>query len=143
MFKLSLIILVTALLVLLTAESRPVEADVCVNSTLKVNHVQGYVVSVARGVEEPIPNAEVELKEFLNDEWQTKYKAKTDENGFFKILDVPSGKYEIHVLHPMIGSLGTLVRVKRKTNSKPSKEIIVVLEFMKCGDARVQKIKQK
>src|SRR5687768_1101107 len=97
MFKASSVILSTVLLFQLAAESRPVVADVCVHSTLKVNHVQGHVVVNARGFEEPLPEAEVELKKYRNDEWQTKYKVTADENGFFKIADVPSGEYEIHV----------------------------------------------
>ena len=143
MLKSPSVFLITVLLFLFIAESCPIKADVCVNSTLNVNHVQGHVVYVARGMEKPIPNAEVELKKFRNDEWQTKYKVTTDKNGFFQIGDVPSGKYEIHVVHPMIGRFGTMVRVIRKAKSNPRKEIIVVLEFMKCGDARVHEIKRK
>lgn len=116
-------------------------ADICIEETLKVSHVSGHVVALWRGGEEPIPNASIQVRQLINDEWQTKFTAVSDEKGFFQIDNVPSGNYEIYVTSQHFHAFGTRVRLKA-SQSKPTREIVVTLglEFHDCGYAKVRKI---
>jgi len=91
------LIIAVALLLSLTPAGHQVRADTCIQKTLKVSHITGHVMALWRRGEEPIPKASIELKAFLNDEWQTKFTTTSDDKGFFRIENVPSGKYELHV----------------------------------------------
>ena len=119
-------------------------ADICVSDPLKVKHIQGYVVAAWKGGEDPVPNAEVELQGFHDDEWQSKFKVATDERGFFRIENVPSGKYTMLVKANHFKSFGVEVRL-RASKSSPEKEIIVRLGIPghDCGAARMQKLKRE
>jgi hypothetical protein len=143
MLRVSLIFLSLLLILHAMAGSQPVAADICVNEVLKVNHIQGRVVALWKGGEEPIPNAEVELKEFRDDEWHTKIKISADEQGFFNIENIPSGNYQILVSGKVFRSFGANVRLKA-SKSNPEKEIVVTLGIgiHDCGSARVQRIKR-
>jgi hypothetical protein len=112
------------LLVCASIGHREARADTCIADTLKVSHVVGRVVALWRGGEEPIPKASIELKAFLNDEWQTKFTATSDDKGFFRIENVPSGKYELHITRENFHSFRTTVRLKA-SKSMVSREIVV------------------
>jgi hypothetical protein len=144
MVRLILKFLSLLLLLHFAAYYHPVAADICISDLLKVNHIQGRVVALWNGGENPIANAEVELKEFWDDEWHTKIKVNTDEQGFFRIDNIPSGKYQMLVSSRVFHSFGAYVSLK-SSKSNPDKEIIVSLGMgiHDCGSARVQKIKRK
>src|SRR6266849_488076 len=91
------LIIAVALLLSLTSPGHQARADTCIQQTLKVSHITGHVVALWRGGEEAIPKASIELKAFLNDGWQTKFATTSDDKGFFRIENVPSGKYALHV----------------------------------------------
>ena len=144
MMRLTLKILSLLLAFHLVANYCSVAADICIDENLKVNHIQGHIVAGRLGDEEPIPNAEVELKEFRNDEWQTKVIVKADEAGFFRIENIPSGKYQMFVSAIPFRRFATSIRLK-DSKSNPNKEIIIRLGIGEhdCGSAKVQKIKRK
>jgi hypothetical protein len=98
-------------------------------------------VALWRGGEEPIPKASIELKAFLNDEWQTKFTTTSDDKGFFRIENVPSGKYALHVTRDNFHSFGTTVHLKA-SKSVASREIVVTLGIgiHDCGSANVRKL---
>jgi hypothetical protein len=129
------------LLLHLAAECYPAKADICVSDTLKVSHLQGHVVAIWSGGEEPISSALVELREFRDDEWQTKFKVTSDEKGFFRVENVPSGRYELSVKADNFRSFGTRLRMKA-SKANPKQEIIVTLGvgLHNCGSARIQKL---
>ena len=118
-----------------------VRADICIGETLKVSHVAGHIVALWRGGEDPIPNASIELKELINDDWKTKFTATSDEKGYFRIDNVPSGKYEILVTSQHFHAFGTRLHLKA-SQSKPTREIVVTLGLgvHDCGSAVVRKI---
>jgi hypothetical protein len=134
----NLVLLVALTLLFCGSQAR---ADICIGETLKVSHVSGHVVALWRGGEEPIPNASIQLRQLINDEWQTKFTATSDEKGFFRIDTVPSGKYEIYVTSQHFHAFGTRVHLKA-SKSKPTREIVVTLGLgvHDCGSAKVRKI---
>lgn len=137
----SRLIIAVALLLSFVSSGHQARADTCIQKPLKVSHVTGHVVALWRGGEEPIPKASIELKVFVNDEWQTKFIATSDDKGFFQIENVPSGKYELHVSRENFHSFGTTVRLKA-SKSIASREIVVILGigFHDCGSALVRKL---
>ena len=91
----------------------------------------------------PIPGADIELREYRNDEWQVKSRVTADENGAFSFRGVPSGEYELHVAATAFRSFGTQVRVKGKGKPDLGREIMVKLEPLDCGSAMVRKIQRQ
>jgi hypothetical protein len=129
------------ILLSLTSAGYQARADICIQEKLKVSHIIGRVVAPWNGGEEPIPKASVLLKVFLNDEWQTKFTTNSDDRGFFRIENVPSGIYELDVRHDNFRTFGTRVDLK-SSKSQASREIVVSLGvgFHDCGSADVRKI---
>src|SRR2546423_13802685 len=107
MNKLLLLVALTLLLC-----SSPARADICIGETLKVSHVSGHVVALWRGGEDPIPNASIQLSQLINDESQVKFTTTSDERGYFRIDNVPSGKYEILVTSQHFHAFGTRLHLK-------------------------------
>jgi hypothetical protein len=133
------LVLLVALTLLLC--SSPARADICIGETLKVSHVSGHVVALWRGGEDPIPNASIQLSQLINDESQIKFTTTSDERGYFRIDNVPSGKYEILVTSQHFHAFGTRLYLKA-SKSKPSHEIVVTLGLgvHDCGSAVVRKL---
>ena len=123
--------------------SPSVKAETCISETLKVSNVQGRILAAWLKGEDPIPNAGIELKELRHDEWRTVYKAVADGQGYFKFENVPSGEYELHVTATRLRGFGTRVRVQQKSNSQPVREIVVYLDGVECGAAKVRRIKRR
>jgi Carboxypeptidase regulatory-like domain len=140
----SIITFLTLLALLHTCSELPsAKAETCISETLKVGRVQGRVLAAWLKNEDPISNANLELKEFRNDEWRTVSKVVADEQGYFKFENVPSGEYELYVTATHLRSFGTRVRVRQKANSQPNREIVVYLDGVECGAAKVRRIKRK
>ncbi|MDQ3819737.1 MAG: carboxypeptidase-like regulatory domain-containing protein [Acidobacteriota bacterium] len=131
------------ILIFLTAGVRYAIADICVNDRLTVSDVRGRVVAAWRGGVSPIPGASIKLREYRNDEWQTKAKVTGDENGVFSFGGVPSGEYELYVAASAFRSFGTRVRVKGKAKPAPGREIVVNLEPLGCGSAVLRKAEKQ
>jgi hypothetical protein len=134
---------VLAAVLFLGAGVRNAAADICVNDRLTVSDVRGRVVAPWRGGVSPILGAGVELREYRNDEWQTKARVTADENGMFSFGGVSSGEYELYVAASAFRSFGTRVRVKSKGKPDPGREIVVQLEPLDCGSAVVRKVEKQ
>jgi hypothetical protein len=119
------------------------KAKICVSDTLKVRHVQGRVLAAWLNYEDPIFSANVELREVRDDELRTVSKVVADEQGYFEFENVPSGEYELYVTATHLRSFGTRIRVKQKSKTQTDHEIVVYLDGVECGAAKVRRIKRK
>jgi len=81
------------LLVVLGAEA--VVADICVSEPLTVGVLEGTVVSIPNGGNEPIPGATLKLLKCRSGECSKVADATADERGGFRFENVRSGRYEL------------------------------------------------
>src|SRR4051812_35609511 len=88
--------------------------DSCVQAKdLKVPAVHGRVVASRKGsAEESIPNAEIELRQEVNDEWRTIAKVKADSDGAFDIPNIRPGRYDIYARTSGLKTWARIVVVK-------------------------------
>jgi hypothetical protein len=143
MVRLIISFLTLSALLLTSSESPSAKAETCISETLKISHVQGRVLAAWLKNEGPIPKANLELKEFGNGGWRTVSKVVADGQGYFKFENVPSGEYELYVTATHLRSFGTRVRVKQKSNLESNHEIVVYLDGVECGTAKVRRINRK
>ena len=113
-----------AAIVVFFALVQTAKADICVGETLDVSQVVGRLVAIWRKGEQGQTGALVELKEFRHNEWKTKLKTITDENGRFLFTNVRSGTYEVVFTPEALSSHTVLIRLK-KSRSAATQEIVV------------------
>jgi hypothetical protein len=146
-FTLGLLIL--SALILISVAPGKSAPDTCIQTKdLKVPAVHGRVIFSWKGSkEESVPNATIELRQEINDEWKTIAKVKADASGNFDIPQIPPGKYDIYAR--VDGFRETWARIKVVGASKSKvleKELVLILgPFVPgaCGDARVEKRKSQ
>jgi hypothetical protein len=98
-------------------------------------------VALVGNDEQPIPNASIQLRQLVNDDWVTKFTATSNDNGFFRVDNAPSGKYEIYVTATHFHAFGTRVNLN-VSKSKPTREIVITLGpgTHDCGTAQVRQL---
>ena len=129
------------------AASPAIGRDTCVAEKLRAPAARGRVVYLRKnGVEDPIPNASLELRQMEHGEWVTVSKTSSDERGHFDLQTVKPGKYELLVNAPQMDAYSVRLQVLGASGTiAKRKEVVVALAFlfMGCGDASVRKVKQK
>ena len=112
---------------------------------LKISTVHGRVVAYRKGsAEESIPNAEIELRQEVNDEWRTIAKVKADSDGAFDIPNIRPGRYDIYARTSGLQTWAKIVVVKASAKGAHAKSLVLIVEpamFGYCGTARVEKRK--
>jgi len=130
-------ILIVAVCIGLLAAFR-VEAgvpDICVSEQVTVGIVEGVVVSIPNGGNEPIPEATLELARCRSGECKRVADTTADEKGRFRFENIRSGRYELKAKSAGFKHYTTTVIVRRlaKVYGGP-RDILIGLEAgVGCG----------
>jgi hypothetical protein len=133
--------IIVCLLLFLIIGPRTSAADVCVYTRQKVSAIYGRVISVGKSPDDPIPQAQIKLLEYRNDEWVGKAEVITSDDGRFSFRSISPGRYHLRASAPFLRTIEFEVKVGKSSSSKKiDREIIIGLEPFGCGDLFIRKI---
>jgi len=135
-------------LILVLAMPLTVTSQECIQvKKLKVPAVHGRVVASWNGKpEESIPNAEIELRQEVNDEWKTIAKVTADDVGAFDIPNIKPGEYDIYARNDLLRAWARITVVKSSAHNAERTLLVLMVEPVPsdiCGTARVEKRKAR
>lgn len=127
-------ILAVSIGLLVAFRAEPVVADICVSARLTVGVVEGVVVSIPNGGDEPIPEATLELSKCRSGECNKVADATADKKGRFRFENVRTGRYELTARATAFKHYTTTVLVRRRAGVPGGRQILIGLEAgLGCG----------
>jgi hypothetical protein len=127
-------ILAVSVCLLVAFRAEAVAADICVSERTTVGVVEGVVVSIPNGGDEPISEATLELSKCRSGECNKVAEVTADKKGRFRFENIRSGRYELAAKATGFKRYTATVFVRRHPGVQGGLQIRIGLEAgLGCG----------